>query len=482
MKGLIRKTCPSLIGLLCGLCLLANASDAHTKYLDRLKILDMLRTKQFTELEKTLAQQELRYQQGKIPEEHVEAAYLTFGNSDPEFEPRFREWVQQEGSTGRSHLARGIYYRNLGWITRGYRYASRTVPERFRGMRQYFALAKKDLEKAVHLNPHSATGYSLLINLAMAQGQREDIEQIFVEGLRFNPQSYAIRWKYLFSLLPWYSGLSKEECLNVIQQFLKNFVHDTHLHLSPLKSFPAFAQAEFLRRKNQRESAIPFYERSLNYGRYYWYSYDQGHNFYFMGKHSEAIQAFTQGLEARPQVPKVHKWLGKTYIQLDQPKKALSEFQKALQLDSHDPDTLTEYAYILVNDGKYQEAIGLLEKALLLGPYDEYVVDKLGRVYLYNLKRPEKGLEYLKRATEIKPKKKKYWYHYGVALYQLRNCQAVQALHHYQTRCNSGGKCSKKKRKWAIDAINDLTGQQGCGKTNPTMGTLREMFRALSPF
>ena len=136
---------------------------------------------------------------------------------------------------------------------------------------------------------------------------------------------------------------------------------------------------------------------------------------------------------------------------------------------------------MLVDEGKNQEAIAILERALILGPYDENVVDKLGRVYLYELEQPAQGLEYLKRATELDPTRKKYWYNYGQALYQLNNCQAVPALQQYQARCEDGGKCSKKNREWSKDVVKYLTWQQGCWKQNPASSTLKEVLRAMFP-
>jgi len=482
VKGIFALSFPQWVGLLCSLWILFHAPDAHTKYLDRLHILDLLRSSQFEKLELTMAQQERWYQQGKTPESHVEAAYLAFANSNPELENRFNKWVDSYPSRGRAHLARGIYYRNLGWITRGYRYISKTRQERIAGMKYYFEKARKDLIEAIRIKPNSAIAYSLLINIAMVRGDRDVIEQYMGQGLRENPRSFAIRWKYLSTLLPLWSGLSNEESLKAIQQFLKVSMDQKYPGLSPLQGFPAYVRAEILSRKKQKEQAIPYYEQSLSHGDYYWYSYEQASNFYYMGKYPEAFQAYTHALNNRPQVADIHKNRAKTLVKLGKKKEAMEEFHTALLLDSHDPDLLTELSYLLVKEGRHKEAIDMLERALILGPYDEYVVDKLGRVYLYELEQPAEGLDFLKRATELDPKRKKYWYNYGLALYQLDDCQAVPALHQYQGRCDAGGKCSKKNREWSKEAIKFLTWQKGCWKINPASSTLKEVIRAMFPF
>ena len=76
------------IALLCGLWILMSSSVAQAEFLDRLSIIDLLRSGQFEKLEQMLAKQENLYQQVKIPEKHVEAAYLSFANSDPDWKLR----------------------------------------------------------------------------------------------------------------------------------------------------------------------------------------------------------------------------------------------------------------------------------------------------------------------------------------------------------------------------------------------------------
>ena len=119
MKGTFGIPCFQWVGILCGFWLVMSANSAQAEYLDRLLILDLLRSSQFEELEQKLVRQERLYKQKKIPEEHMAAAYYSFANSDPELEIRLNEWVGKWKLAGFAYLARGIYYCNLGWTTRG---------------------------------------------------------------------------------------------------------------------------------------------------------------------------------------------------------------------------------------------------------------------------------------------------------------------------------------------------------------------------
>ncbi len=482
MKGTFGIPCFQWVGILCGFWLVMSANSAQAEYLDRLLILDLLRSSQFEELEQKLVRQERLYKQKKIPEEHMATAYSSFANSDPELEIRLNEWVGKRKLAGIAYLARGIYYCNLGWTTRGARFISETPQDRVRGMKQYFALARKDLEEAIRIKPNLGIAYKYMISIAMSRGDRQGLEQYTFQGLEANPRSFVIRWQYLYSLLPWWSGLSNEESLVRIKQFVKDYVGPKSSDLQPLRGFPDFVKAEILSRWNQKKEAIPYYEKSLSHGQYYLYSHKQGSNYYYMGRYVEAYQKFTQALSARPQVAATHKFRGKTLAKLGKNKEALKEFNTALQLDTHDPDTLVELSYVLTAEERYQEAIDFLKKGLIYGAHDEYVVEKLGRVYLYELHQPAQGLKYLKRATELDSKSKTYWYNYALALYRLNDCRAVPAFHQYQTRCHAGGKCAENNIAGAKGGIKSLLWNMGCWSQIPASSVLKEVFGYMFPF
>lgn len=469
-------------GIVCGLWVLLNVNTAHAEYLDRLMLLDLLRSSQFEKLDQTLSQQERLYHQGKIPEQHLEAAYLSFANSNPDLASRFNEWVEKEGSPGFAYLARGIYYWHLGWVHRGNRYVNETPQERIRDMRTYFPLATKDLHNAILAKSGSSIAYAYRIYIATTLGNQEEIEHFTLEGLQRNPKSFAIRWKYLASLLPWWSGLSSKDSLNMMKEFVRETVGTQSLNLEPLRGYPDYVRAEILARERQQQEAIPYYKKSLAHGPYYWFSYEQGNNYFYMGQYEAAYEAFTQALHDRPQTAAIHKQRAKTLAKLGKNKQALEEFQVALQLDGYNPDILTNAAYVLTHEGRYHEAIDLLRNALIHGKYDEYVVEKLGRIYLYNLHQPAEGLEFLRRATELNPERHNYWYNYGLALYQLNKCEAVEAFHHYQARCEDSQKCSEKYLNWAKLSTKHILWDRGCWRHVSIKNVIQGTFGYILPF
>ena len=238
----------------------------HAKFLDRLELISHLRQGHYVKLEKLLTHQEQLYRAKEIPEEHVEATYYAFANSAADLEEKLDEWVQQSSSSGTAHLARGVYYWNIGWKARGGRYMSDTPTHRVRGMKEYFALAWQDLHIASRQKPHSGVLYRFLISIAMSLGDHEGVDQYTENGLQADPGSFAVRWQHLYSLTPWWGSWSTEESLEAVENFLQEEVIP-HIQryptLKPLLGFPNYVRAEMLDRNNDHEKAIPYYEATL---------------------------------------------------------------------------------------------------------------------------------------------------------------------------------------------------------------------------
>ena len=441
---------------------------AQAEFLDRLALLQLLRNNEFSTLEKKLTAQERLYKEGKIPEEHVESAYFSFANSDPSIEENLNEWIEHERIPGLARLARGVYYWNLGWLTRGSQYSSKTPEERFTSMRNFFALAWKDLWIGIHQKPDSAIPYRFILSITMTLGDREGLNDYLHEGLQADPRSFIVRWQYLYSLTPWWSGMSKNESLRVIREFLKDHVRPWIANTSKLKvleGFPDFVSAEMLQRKNFDDESITFYEQALQHGEDYYYRYRLGTTLYHLSRYEEAQRVLAKSLKDRPQVADVHEYRGWALSNLGKTDEAVAEFERGLQLDTHSPELLRGLADALVDKKQYQEAVAALTKALVYGAHDEYVVKDLGRVYFYDLNNPAKSLEYFKHAIELNPTRSIHWYNYGAALYKMKDCRAIPALQQYRNRCEAGTSCDEESLEWANKAIPFMVKKQGCSSS-----------------
>ncbi len=472
-----------ILSLWLGLLIFFFSPDVvKAEFLDRLELLDHLRQGHYQQLEQILIHQERLYQSKKIPEEHVEATYFAFANSAADLEEKLNEWVQQPSRSGTAQLARGMYYWNIGWKTRGGEYAAETPNERFREMKPYFSLAWQDLLMATRQKPQSGIPHAFLMSIAMSLGDKKGVNQYTQTGLDADPRSFVVRWKHLWSLTPWWSGLSIENSIEAIQTFLKNETIPrlkNNATLKPLLGFPDFVRAEMYRRNDKREKAIPYYEATLSHGRYYYYTLRLGQNLYFLDQDNEALKVLTAALKERPQVAEVYDYRARALESLDRPNEALAEQARAIALDSLEPGNLRRYAWRLKRQHRLEEAERTLRQALTFGSHDHIVVGNLGNLYLEDFNDPTRALPYLKKAVLLKPQNSWYLLNYGWALSKINDCQGVEALQNYQFQCKLDNSCTSENLGWAKRTSQRLIWKCGCWREHPSLKLLGRLIKWL---
>ncbi|WP_075217038.1 tetratricopeptide repeat protein [Mongoliimonas terrestris] len=122
---------------------------------------------------------------------------------------------------------------------------------------------------------------------------------------------------------------------------------------------------------------------------------------------AEAADAYTSGIDSLktplPQHWSLYYYRGIAYERTNQWDKAEADFKQALTLSPDQPLVLNYLGYSWVDRGlNYDEALGMIEKAVELEPTDGYIVDSLGWVY-FKLGRYEDAVVQLERAVDLKP-------------------------------------------------------------------------------
>ena len=101
-------------------------------------------------------------------------------------------------------------------------------------------------------------------------------------------------------------------------------------------------------------------------------SYANAHLFYAgayltpMGRHQEAIAAMKKALELDPLSLPLNNYMGNTYLYAEEYDKAFQQFERTIDLDPTFPLAHFFFANLLVNMGKYEQAIKEIQKGELL--------------------------------------------------------------------------------------------------------------------
>ncbi len=127
------------------------------------------------------------------------------------------------------------------------------------------------------------------------------------------------------------------------------------------------------------------------------------------GLHEEALTAFTQATLITPHDAELWTKLANVLVLLERPSDAILNYEHALKLDPHYWYAAYNYAVILLQSGRLEEAINRLEqglangrKAQALDPTNADISNNIGAA-LQKLNRHEEALEWFDQALALQP-------------------------------------------------------------------------------
>ncbi len=95
--------------------------------------------------------------------------------------------------------------------------------------------------------------------------------------------------------------------------------------------------------------------------------------------------------------------LGNNYFDSNQPVKAVEAYDKALAIDSNDPNVLTDQGIMFRALGWYDRAITNFSKAQQISPSHPQSLYNMGLVYLYDLQDMEKARDVWSKYMALNP-------------------------------------------------------------------------------
>jgi tetratricopeptide (TPR) repeat protein len=115
-----------------------------------------------------------------------------------------------------------------------------------------------------------------------------------------------------------------------------------------------------------------------------------------------ALEALEMVVEARPEDPEVHYWLGVASRETGRPEQALAHLERALELDDSRRDARLGLATVLESAGRPGEAIPHYVRLVELDPEDPEPYLRLG-VLMLRTGDLDRALEHLEQAARLRP-------------------------------------------------------------------------------
>lgn len=328
-KMAIAVILPHLICVIFSL-FIVNPASAEPPQDTKVRTLAMLRAAQYDQLDREMNAVQKSFERGKIDDEQLLAAFRVFYVTDRDLEPRFSGWIEKFPASYAARLARGIYYKYMGFENRGDAYISETTEAQIAGMRFQFEKSMRDLFESSKATEKPLLSYLHAIDIGKTYDQSDLNRRLLNLANEKVPKNFVVRRKYLYSLETRWNGSVQE---------MSDFVKECrNAGLSPhqLRTLEAIVTADAawnLRMKHDYSGAQKLYEEALRVlpndddiqTNLSWVLIKQA-------KYSQAIPHLSALIEANPKNVYALASRGICYAHLSKNEEAFWDYKKAAEL------------------------------------------------------------------------------------------------------------------------------------------------------
>ena len=152
----------------------------------------------------------MEFENSKISGDDLRAEFREFYPTDPDLGPKLDGWVAQYPSSYVARVASGIYYKKVGFQTRGTAYIRDTSQSQIDGMNAAFEKAVADLRASLTMSPKPFLSYFHRLDIGNAVGAKEELRTMYDRASNLDSSSYAIRLKYMNTLQTRWGGSLEE--------------------------------------------------------------------------------------------------------------------------------------------------------------------------------------------------------------------------------------------------------------------------------
>src|SRR5580658_1405694 len=217
--------------------------------------------------------------------------------------------------------------------------------------------ALTELTKAVELDPRRVEGYAAVGSVHLAQGKPDDAEAAYQKAITVNPKSVQAQMALGEFFFAQRKMAQAEAAIRTACDLDARAVLP-RLFLGRIYALTGqLAEAEDLYSK--LKAVAPDDPRA----------YEALGTFYLSsGQQEKAVSEFKSLADKKPKDNSVKAYLIETLLDLNRAQEAAPLVQKALSTNGENPRMVLASGRVLVSEGKYQEAIERLEKAIKLTP------------------------------------------------------------------------------------------------------------------
>ena len=384
----------------------------------------------------------------EVGELHESTLYLiwenAFRSANPKYSEAFDSWIAAYPKSGFAWAARGSYWTEVGWEARGGDTASKTSEAQFAGMRDAFAKASRDLQRAIELEPHLLMPYTELIGMTKTGGAGGNAAAAawLQRALAVDPYNFRVRNVYIYTLTPRWGG-SYAAMRHFARESFAHAEENPDLHL--LGGVEAADRAYDQRLEKNFSAAIARYGEALAFGPQFSWYLGRARCHEALEQYPEAISDYNEAFPYSLYPAYLWSQRAGAYRKMGDYRAALDDLDRALQSDPKNSLAYKERSRVYLATGDLETARRELDRALELAPDSSDHWWYAGWFHYNKTYDYPSSQRAYRRYTELRPDSANGWFQLSQALDKTEHPDTRPAIVRYLQLVDRGDPVQRER-------------------------------------
>jgi tetratricopeptide (TPR) repeat protein len=343
----------------------------------------------------------------RAPEGALQHAYVAnFWSPSESLKRSIDQWVAQAPASAHALAARGMHEVAIGQEARGEDTIANTPPESLANMSKALDAARRDLQKALSINPRIMPAYTALIYIAKLSGDRELAERTIQQATKVDPATFYPR-AYLSNMYEPRWGGSFEAMDRIAAEAMP--LVDQNPRLTDLKVTALAARGLSFHWSHDYAAALREFDKGLAEGPDKFYldlaQYAAGE----ANDNVRAVELLSQIVRFSPDDMGPRRTRAYYLAKLGRDDWAASDLDIALAANPHDAKTMRTYANLLIQKNDNEGAQAKLKDLIAADPTDRWAKVTLAWMYTHRTHRAAEASALLDEMLKSEPESGELW-------------------------------------------------------------------------
>lgn len=322
---------------------------------------------------------------GRVPEGALRHAYNDkFWGSSRERKRLIDHWLETNPGSAHAYAARGIWWVANAEQARGEKRMSDTPEKDIERMRDALGKAKRDLGKAIELNPRIMPAYAALLHATQYDGDDALAESTMRKANEVSPENFYPRAALAYARRPQWGG--SFEAMDRIADDAAPYLAKNP-RLANLKAIALSERAMATYWARRYPDALRQFDKGLAYGPEWFYLDMARYAAFSAGDPSHEVEFLSQMLRFSPWATETRRLRADALRRLNRDAWAEEDLDAVLTANPRDTSAIQTYISLLIHRGSNERAELKLKQLIGADPHDRWANVTLAWLYANRMKR-----------------------------------------------------------------------------------------------